>query len=131
MKADGAITWLGGHRRLVFRLVLLWLFMCSAAATALIVLMRGNCDVFEVHRHEITAPRWGSGAPRLRVAVLADFHVRPTPEDLKRLERIVAAANAEAHDPLKKSPPASAGSTRSSAFTRCSATMTTGSSRSE
>lgn len=40
--------------------------MCSAAATALIVLMRGNCDVFEVHRHEITAPRWGSGAPRLR-----------------------------------------------------------------
>ena len=39
MKADGAITWLGGHRRLVFRLVLLWLFMCSAAATALIVLM--------------------------------------------------------------------------------------------
>ena len=98
MKADGAITWLGGHRRLVFRLVLLWLFMCSAAATALIVLMRGNCDVFEVHRHEITAPRWGSGAPRLRVAVLADFHVRPTPEDLLRLERIVEAANAEAPD---------------------------------
>ena len=76
MKADGAITWLGGHRRLVFRLVLLWLFMCSAAATALIVLMRGNCDVFEVHRHEITAPRWeaahrGSGSRCWRISMSA------------------------------------------------------------
>ena len=51
MKTGGILTWCGRHRRLVFRLVLLWLFMCSAAATALIVLMRGNCDVFEVHRH--------------------------------------------------------------------------------
>lgn len=98
MKGSDAITWLGRHRRLIFGLVLLWLFLCGAAATALIVLMRGNCDVFELHRHEIATPRWGNDAPRLRIAVLSDFHVRPTPEDLKRLERIVEAANAETPD---------------------------------
>jgi len=63
---------------------------------ALIFFMRHEAKRITVTRLDVPSAEWTLSP--LKVAVVADFHVRPTPEAIERLGKIVDAVNAEKPD---------------------------------
>lgn len=66
------------------------------AVALLIFYMRHEAGRITVTRLDVPSGEWTLSP--LKVAVVADFHVRPTPEAVERLGKIVEAVNAEKPD---------------------------------
>lgn len=76
-------------------------FLCGVILLLLlffggIAYMRYEAESLTVNRSEVVSADWT--LPPLRVAVVADFHVRRDPDALARLRTIVARTNAETPD---------------------------------
>lgn len=77
------------------------LFAAMLSCAAVLIGIRAfvvEPEIFEVNRTEVRLENWHPEHNGLRVAVLSDIHLRNHPEDLARMDRIVATVNAEKPD---------------------------------